>query len=189
MNQLEANGSSHRKDPDSNNQAELWTHKSAIHEEVESHRGLDNGGFNQTFEMFGFPWPWSRKAPLTYTDTQLYLLDPSKKRSPVRRRCDLTLTEDGVWPLPLKVQAVDSLKDEQNCTWQRHYVKDPTTNTVRIAMLGSHLQAWFQHKHRAKEWAIPVSWICYAGMWIVSLVALYIWFVSVTQKLTFCKRI
>jgi hypothetical protein len=179
MEESEFKGSYSGTGPDANKQPEVRVEQQITHGLENSPHGSDNDWWDQTLEMFRLPKPWSTKAPLLYTDPQLYPLDPSTRRSKVQHRCDLPLTANGVSSRRLKVQAVDALKKEDNCTWRRAYIKDLNTNTVRIGMLGPHLQAWFQDIHQAEEWGAPVSWLCYAGMWIVSLVALTLWFVSI----------
>jgi len=189
MEEPRSNEISSGRESDRNKQPEVQVDQQIISGLGHSHHSSDSDWWNQTLEMFRLPKAWKKKAPLLYTDPQLYLLNPSHKRSKVQHRCDLPLTANGVSSRRLKVQAVDSLKDEGNCTWRRAYIKDLNTNTVRIGMLGPHLQAWFQNRHRDKEWAAPVSWLCYAGMWIVSLVALILWFVSIVHRLIFYSKV
>lgn len=123
--------------------------------------------------FFGFPTAWTARPSQEYEDSYAYRLNPSRKRTPIHRKCDAELTEDGKRLVMLKVQATASLRRIGNSTWRRQYIRDSSTTLFQLSKIPDR-----SRKTAALKWGIPASWLVFVLNWILALAGLCVWTVN-----------
>jgi hypothetical protein len=134
--------------------------------------------FEVTLGLLGGRLRWKRGPRIKYTDSQLYPIRPSAWRPATYRRIDAVLTQDTMKLRPLKVQAVQSLKDEPNSTWQKQSIHEATTVYMKTSRMSERGKAYFEQMHAGKDWVTPAAWAWFFVVWLASLIAIYLWMVS-----------
>jgi hypothetical protein len=137
-------------------------------------------GFASFLSFFGFPEVWTRKPAKHYQDRDFYSWDVANTRSPKYQKCDAELTVDGKDLVPLRVQSTDSLKEEANSTWERHYMKDVSTTLFHISKIPERYIS-----EALKTWHPGLAFLIYFFVWIFTFAMLSIWFVSFSFFITF----